>query len=139
MNNVTTSKTPVNNTNVDRDGFLKLFIESLKIQDPMEPMKQGEMMAQLTQLTMIETMANMKATVDTMIEGMNGSNPLANYVGLMGMKVKVENEAGTDEGVVISVGRQGKAYVFEMANGNAYDVKDIVGITNTSATVVEPK
>lgn len=122
---------------MDGDSFLKLFIEGLKNQDPMAPMDQAQMMGQLTQLTMIETVTNMKAAVDKLMTG--GPNPIGEFINLIGKKVKVEEGDYTAEGVVISVGKRGENMVFEMANGDAYNVSSIVGVTSIGETPEEPK
>jgi flagellar basal-body rod modification protein FlgD len=129
--NVNTQKAPVNNTEMNGDSFLKLFIESLKNQDPMAPMDQAQMMGQLTQLTMIETVTNMKAAVDKLMSN-SGANPIGDYVDLIGKKVKIEDGEKSAEGVVISVGKQGDNLIFEMANGDAYNVNSIVGVTTNN-------
>jgi len=129
--NVNTQKAPVNNTEMNGDSFLKLFIESLKNQDPMAPMDQAQMMGQLTQLTMIETVTNMKAAVDKLMSN-SGANPIGDYVDLIGKKVKIEDGEKSAEGVVISVGKQGENLIFEMANGDAYNVNTIVGVTTNN-------
>lgn len=117
---------------MNQDAFLKLFIESLKIQDPMAPMEQAQMMEQLTQLTMIETVNNMKSAVDKMMENQTTANPLGEYVDLIGKKVKIEQDGKESEGVVISVGKQEDQLMFEMADGTAYNVSSIVGVTSAS-------
>ena len=129
--NVNTQKAPVNNTEMNGDSFLKLFIESLKNQDPMAPMDQAQMMGQLTQLTMIETVTNMKAAVDKLMSN-SGANPIGDYIDLIGKKVKIEEGEKSAEGVVISVGKQGENLMFEMANGDAYNVSSIVGVTTNN-------
>ena len=44
---------------MDKDAFLKLFIASLRNQDPTDPMDNKEMLAQFTQFAMIESIDNM--------------------------------------------------------------------------------
>jgi flagellar basal-body rod modification protein FlgD len=58
---------------LDKEDFLKLFMESLKHQDPMSPMDNGAMMQQLSQLGQMEAVANLKLTVDEMKKAMLGS------------------------------------------------------------------
>lgn len=128
MQSQTQSKN-VNKNEMDSDSFLRLFIESLKIQDPMSPMETTDMMAQLTQFTMIETMNNMKNAVDSMINQNSLSNPIGNYIDLIGKKVKIEVDGQVEEGLVISVGKQGDDVMFELENEKVFNVNDIVGVT----------
>lgn len=58
---------------LDKEDFLKLFMESLKNQDPMSPMDNAAMMQQLSQLGQMEAVANLKITVDKMADSMLGN------------------------------------------------------------------
>lgn len=56
------------NAQMDKDAFFKLMLAQLKNQDPMNPMKNHEMAAQLAQFSSLEQMTNMNATLSK-IEG----------------------------------------------------------------------
>ena len=58
------------NSNLDKDAFFKLMLSQLKNQDPMNPLKNHEMAAQLAQFSSLEQMSNMNTTL-TKIEGKN--------------------------------------------------------------------
>lgn len=124
-------------TTMDEDSFMQLLIASLQNQNPLEPMQQGEMMAQLTQLTMVENVTKMTSAVDQLLEKEADVNPLANYLGLTGKNVRVQENGEFFEGRVISVGRQNENIVFELENGEAYLVKDIVGVSEMDTSVPE--
>lgn len=51
------------NANMDKDAFFKLMLTQLKHQDPMNPMKNHEMAAQLAQFSSLEQMTNMNTTL----------------------------------------------------------------------------
>lgn len=51
------------NANMDKDAFFKLMLTQLKHQDPMNPMKNHEMAAQLAQFSSLEQMSNMNTTL----------------------------------------------------------------------------
>lgn len=116
------------NTEMTRDSFMRLFIESLRNQDPLEPMEQSEMMSQITNLALMESVENMKSIVEGLEGAVNGSLNVSSNVELIGKEVKVENSEGEFEGIVVSVGRQGGESVFEMDNGEYYLTDTIVGI-----------
>jgi flagellar basal-body rod modification protein FlgD len=61
------------NANLDKDAFFKLMLTQLKNQDPMNPLKNHEMAAQLAQFSTLEQMSNMNSTL-TKMEG-KGSEP----------------------------------------------------------------
>ena len=45
---------PTNNTQMDKDTFLKLLVAQVKNQNPAEPMNPNEMMSQMAQLTTVD-------------------------------------------------------------------------------------
>lgn len=57
-------------SDLDKDAFFKLMLAQLKNQDPMNPLKNHEMAAQLAQFSTLEQMTNMNHTL-TKIEGKN--------------------------------------------------------------------
>jgi flagellar basal-body rod modification protein FlgD len=56
------------NDKMDKDAFFKLMLAQLKNQDPMNPLKNHEMAAQLAQFSSLEQMTNMNSTL-TKLEG----------------------------------------------------------------------
>lgn len=58
------------NDKMDKDAFFKLMLAQLKNQDPMNPLKNHEMAAQLAQFSSLEQMTNMNTTL-ARIEGKN--------------------------------------------------------------------
>jgi flagellar basal-body rod modification protein FlgD len=61
------------NSQMDKDAFFKLMLAQLKNQDPMNPLKNHEMAAQLAQFSTLEQMTNMNTTL-TKMEG-QGAQP----------------------------------------------------------------
>jgi flagellar basal-body rod modification protein FlgD len=59
MNTYGTSTERTPSPTLDKDGFLKLMMEQLRHQDPSSPQDSGEMLAQMSQLTMVEQITNM--------------------------------------------------------------------------------
>lgn len=120
-----------NNSSIDTEGFLNLFVQSLKNQDPMEPMSNGEMMEQFSQLTQMQNTMNMKTILEDLASSIQGQNPIGNYLDLIGKKVKIQDDENSfQEGKVLSVGTEGSNVVFELENGKSYSVNQIVGATN---------
>ena len=74
------------NSKMDKDAFFKLMIAQLKNQDPMNPLKNHEMAAQLAQFSSLEQMTNMNTTL-TKIEGRNSQPENFQALNLIGKTV----------------------------------------------------
>lgn len=86
---------------LNMDDFLKLLTSQLQYQDPMEPMKDTEFVAQMASFSSLDQMNNLNKNFETFIQGqMNHS--VQNYLGKV---VTVQPEAGSDQfsGVVTAV------------------------------------
>lgn len=81
------------NTSLDKEDFLKLFMESLKNQDPMSPMDNAAMMQQLSQLGQMEAVANLKLTVDKMADSLLG-NQMQQGASLLDKEITAIDSAG---------------------------------------------
>ncbi|WP_341285791.1 flagellar hook capping FlgD N-terminal domain-containing protein [Priestia megaterium] len=126
----TTTDKQNNASSIDEEGFLQLFIEGLKNQDPMSPMSNTEMMGQLTQLTEIQNTMNMKSILQDLASSIQSQNPVGQFLDLIDKTVKVQvGENETKEGQVLSVGKDGNDVVFELMNGDTYNVNQIIGVT----------
>ncbi|QST03038.1 hypothetical protein IMZ31_21050 (plasmid) [Pontibacillus sp. ALD_SL1] len=62
-----------NSFNLGKDDFLKLFMEGLKHQDPLNPMKNDEMMSQIAQLGFMEQVTKMSKSVEALQESVTGN------------------------------------------------------------------
>ena len=86
---------------LNMDDFLKLLTSQLQYQDPMEPMKDTEFVAQMASFSSLDQMNNLNKNFETFIQGqMNHS--VQNYLGKV---VTVQPEANGDQysGVVTAV------------------------------------
>jgi len=52
-----------------KDKFLRILITQLKYQNPLEPLKPDEFLAQLSQLTQVEQLTNIAKSVDEIKKG----------------------------------------------------------------------
>jgi flagellar basal-body rod modification protein FlgD len=83
-----------------KDDFLKLFVTQMQHQDPMSPMDDSAMVAQMASLSTVEQLTNLSATNADMASAMNS----ANAVGLIGRTVSWTDDAKeTHTGVVEKV------------------------------------
>jgi flagellar basal-body rod modification protein FlgD len=94
------------NTAIDRDTFLKLMVTQLKYQDPMNPAKTDDFLAQTAQFTMVEKLTELadQATASALFQRLSTAGSFVGrtvtYVGATGDRVdaQVKTAALTDDG-----------------------------------------
>jgi len=75
---------------MDQGAFLTLFTTQLKNQNPLDPVKNEAFVAQLAQFSQLEATTAMKASMETMVQSMQGDKMLAGAA-MIGRKVAVPN------------------------------------------------
>lgn len=96
------------NAQMDKDAFFKLMLAQLKHQDPMTPLKNHEMAAQLAQFSSLEQMNNMNSTLSK-IESKNSDPQDFQALNLIGKTV-----AGDSSKVVRSQFDKGHDFNFDL-------------------------
>lgn len=99
------------NAQMDKDAFFKLMLAQLKNQDPMNPLKNHEMAAQLAQFSSLEQMSNMNTTL-TKIEGKNSQPENFQALSLIG-----KNVAGDSSRVVRTQFDKVHDFNFDLSQG----------------------
>ncbi|WP_068082025.1 flagellar hook assembly protein FlgD [Polycladidibacter stylochi] len=114
--NPTTSTQRTDKSYLDYQAFLKLFMASLKNQDPTAPMKTAEYMGQLAQFSNVEQTVQMNKNLTAMMQQSNvnqASNLIGKYVttsdGVVGKVSSIKifsdgNVAILDDGTKVLVG-----------------------------------
>lgn len=91
---------------LDKDGFLKIFTTQLTHQDPLSPMDQKEMTAELAQMGALEQMTNMNSKLDKLAVNPKLQNQMVG-VSLLGKEVTTNGTSvdfnGSSEGVDIPI------------------------------------
>ena len=82
---------------LDKDDFLKLFVTQLQHQDPMSPMDNDQMVAQMSQLSTVEQLTNMASAN----AGMAQSLAQSSAVGLIGRTVAWTDDAKQEHSGVV--------------------------------------
>ena len=100
VNSTNASQTPLsgavqNTPSLGKDAFLNLLLTQMKMQDPMEPLKNEEMIAQLAQFSSLEQLQNMNGALQQNLEvnlalGQMLSNTMATT--LLGKEVHVNSD-----------------------------------------------
>ena len=113
-----------------KDEFLTLLITQMQNQDPLNPMDNTEMIAQLAQFSSLEQMQNLNESFTTYRQ----DNSIALSCMLTGATVQLELQSGaTVEGVVDKVYWEDDEMNIQI-DGAAYTSTDIYSITPVSTT-----
>jgi flagellar basal-body rod modification protein FlgD len=85
-----------------KEAFLKILVTQLQNQDPTQPQKDGEFVAQMAQLSVLEQLSNLNNSLSAYLDS---SNNLSQYSYVLGNKVTWTNpetneqESGTVTGI----------------------------------------
>ncbi len=108
VNSSTAASTESQNGILDKDDFLKLLVTQLSHQDPMEPMDNNEFIAQMTQFSSLEQLANIASGIDSNVlltQSMNNAfstTLIGKNVVIQGDTVDVGENAATSCGFYAS-------------------------------------
>ena len=84
------NKVKATSSTMDQGAFLTLFTTQLKNQNPLDPVKNEAFVAQLAQFSQLEATTSMKASMEAMVQSMQGDKMLAG-ASMIGRKVAVPN------------------------------------------------
>ena len=82
---------------MNKDDFLKLFIEQLKNQDPLKPTDADQMLSQLSQLTQVEQAYNTNTNLTNLLAAQNNSNTMTS-VSFIGKTIKANGNSVSFDG-----------------------------------------
>jgi len=121
---------------LDRDAFLRLLIQQMTNQDPLEPVNNEDMIAQLAQFSSLEQMENLNNSFEEMtlrFDSLNGNIDQLNFISAQGMLGKfVEGVAASGEvisGTVESVHLDG-SIVMLTVDGETMPMSGVIGIAD---------
>ncbi|WP_345788901.1 flagellar hook assembly protein FlgD [Filibacter tadaridae] len=103
-----------------KDDFMKLLIAQLQNQDPTNPMKDNEFIAQMAQFSALEQTMNLSKSFDKFAEAQNQSQ-LIQYNSFVGKNIKwheITEETGEDGKPVVSEGT-GMIFSIKFVDGSA--------------------
>jgi flagellar basal-body rod modification protein FlgD len=104
--------------------FLNLLMTQLKNQDPLNPMKDTEFIAQLAQFNSLQQMTSLNSTLSSYVSQQNAMNAI-NMVG------KQISTSDGKSGVVTKVGfDNGNISIY--VGDNKYAMSDITGVANAA-------
>lgn len=108
---------PAPGNQLGKQEFLQLLVAQLRNQDPLRPMEDREFIAQLAQLTTMETLQQMQSTLESML----GAQLLGHAMGLIGRNVTAMRPGGeTVNGVVQGVRLEGADVLLDLGSTSIY-------------------
>ena len=130
--------------NLDKDAFLKLLVAQMRYQDPLEPMDNSQMVAQMAQFTTLEQLMTMSSTMSSYFN-YQMANSVIQYSALIGQEVSYEmpivNKDGSisdqkDKGTstVTGVKFEDGSVILTLANGKDVDSGYVASIGKVSAS-----
>ena len=110
------------------EDFIKMMITQLQSQDPMEPMKNQELLAQMSQIGQLQTNEQLQST----LAKFGFQNQLASAGGLIGKTVSGMNDQDdVVEGIVTGIRVEKDQVHLELDNGHALKLDRVVTIEGT--------
>ncbi|HKM38841.1 MAG TPA: flagellar hook capping FlgD N-terminal domain-containing protein [bacterium] len=107
-----------------KDEFLQLLVTQLRLQDPLEPIKEREFIAQLAQFSTLEAVNNMSQELGILADLQQAllcQNADQAAVQMIGHQITLATETGDIKGIVTSVRwHQGRPQI--IVHGEAYDL-----------------
>ena len=113
------------NFELKTEDFIKMMITQLQNQDPMEPAKNQELLAQMSQIGQLQS----STTLQESLQGMVVQNQIGSAAGLIGKSV--EGLDGNDDpvsGVVSSVRVEKDGVSLELDNGKTLPLARVTSI-----------
>ena len=90
-------------TDMQSNQFMQLLLVQLKNQNPLEPMKDGEILSQVTTLNSLQELQNISAT----LKSISGNSSLSDSANLIGKEITYKNQGDiTMVGIVTGVVQQ---------------------------------
>lgn len=124
---------------VSKDQFMQLLVTQMKYQDPLKPMDNEAMLAQLAQFSSLEQMSNINET----LEKSSANTNFLNATHLIGKEVVVDDPTSSPSNPItmtqkvsaVSQGTDGA--VLTLANGMLVDASQILRVQQGATTVTE--
>lgn len=127
------TKTTGSEQEYDQDMFLKLMLEQLKYQDPLEPTGSTEFLEQQAMFTQVSELQKLNSEISTNNQLVQGSLMIDKEVVL----TDPSNSSKEITGIVTSVGYNGSEATIEV-NGKSYPISSVKTIKSMNWEYVSP-
>jgi flagellar basal-body rod modification protein FlgD len=99
--NTTQASTTTSKTSMNKEAFLKILVAQLQNQDPTQPMQDGEMISQMSQLSVLEQLSNLNQSLNAYLY--SSQKDLSQYASMLDKKVTWTNlETNQSESGIVS-------------------------------------
>jgi flagellar basal-body rod modification protein FlgD len=121
------TQSSLNRTTLSSDDFYKLLVAEMKYQDPMNPMKDSDFIAQTAQFSSLDESRKM-TTLLTQIADVLGQSPVLGYASVIGKYARVSTGDSQISGQITSVATE-NGTVYLTVNGSRVKASDVTEIS----------
>ena len=122
----TTSSTPLKKKSLNADDFIKMMITQLQNQDPTDPAKSDQLLAQMSQISQLQSSTALNDSLKSMVM----QNQIGSASSLIGKSVQgMAADNTTISGMVTSVKVESDAVKLELDSGQALDLGRVTSIS----------
>ena len=119
--------------NLKTEDFIKMMLTQLQNQDPLEPAKNQELLAQMSQIGQLQTSNDLQTT----LKGLALQNQIGAGGQLIGKQVEgLDADAEVVRGVVTSVRVKGSDIELELDNGKKLPLNSVTAIASASTAPI---
>ena len=123
------------NFELKTEDFIKMMITQLQNQDPMEPAKNQELLAQMSQIGQLQS----ATTLQESLKGMVTQNQIGSAAALIGKNVQgLDTNDDPVTGVVTSVRVESDGVSLELDNGTRLPLTRVTWIASDTASAAAP-
>jgi len=124
------STVPLPTQMLSQQDFLNLLVTQMTSQDPLNPMDNQDMLAQMVQFSTL----NANTTMQVALGQMQTTQEFSQADGLIGSQVTLQvDNSTTAQGVVSGIDTSGTSPQI-IVNGQSYDLSQVLSVTNASST-----
>ncbi|MFD2638277.1 flagellar hook assembly protein FlgD [Piscibacillus salipiscarius] len=128
------NQTREGNANLDKDAFLKILMTQLTNQDPLDPMKDQDFVAQMASFSQLEQMTNMSSGFESFVNQQISQNFLQ-FSNLIDKEVSYQTREGEEikelTATVESVKREGNEILLSLNNGQTISAAQVYQIESS--------
>ncbi len=134
-NTATGTQSKKNGFDLKAEDFIKMMVTQLQNQDPMEPAKNEQLLAQMSQIGQLQSSTQLQASLGKITL----QNSLSAAGGMIGKMVSGKDTQGADlNGIVTSVKVADGQISLELDNGNNMKMENVLGITTAPTAPTAP-